>query len=109
MEDFSTTAKAATSALEEADHLLARSGKAVDGVAMPARNAADSVVATLSRIESAVTEFEALLEEDSHFRVSVSQLINELSRAARSIREAADYFERHPESLLRGKRAPRGK
>jgi paraquat-inducible protein B len=29
--------------------------------------------------------------------------LNEVSRAARSIRVLADYLERHPESLLRGK------
>ena len=97
------------SAMEEADHLLAKSGKVVDGLAMPVQNAADAVAAALSRIESAVAELEGLLEEDSHLRVSVSQLVNELTRAARSFREAADYIERHPESLLRGKRAPRGK
>ena len=34
----------------------------------------------------------------------VSQLMRELSDAARSVRGLADYLERHPESLIRGRR-----
>jgi paraquat-inducible protein B len=33
------------------------------------------------------------------------QLMSELSQAARSVRELADYLDRHPEALLRGRRA----
>lgn len=32
------------------------------------------------------------------------QLMSELSQAARSVRELADYLERHPDALLRGRR-----
>jgi paraquat-inducible protein B len=32
------------------------------------------------------------------------QLMSELSQAARSVRELADYLDRHPEALLRGRR-----
>jgi paraquat-inducible protein B len=34
----------------------------------------------------------------------VSQLMRELSEAARSVRSLADYLERHPESLIRGRK-----
>lgn len=34
----------------------------------------------------------------------VSQMMRELSEAARSVRTLADYLERHPESLIRGRR-----
>jgi len=33
------------------------------------------------------------------------ELMNELSQAARSVRELADYLDRHPDALLRGRRA----
>jgi len=33
------------------------------------------------------------------------QLMSELSQAARSVRELADYLERHPDALVRGRRA----
>jgi paraquat-inducible protein B len=32
------------------------------------------------------------------------ETLRELSRAARSVRVLADYLERHPESLIRGKK-----
>jgi len=32
------------------------------------------------------------------------QLMNELSQAARSVRELADYLDRHPDALLRGRK-----
>ncbi|MGH8295293.1 MAG: intermembrane transport protein PqiB [Steroidobacteraceae bacterium] len=36
---------------------------------------------------------------------NLPQLMSELSLAARSVRELADYLDRHPEALLRGRRA----
>jgi paraquat-inducible protein B len=33
----------------------------------------------------------------------VSDTLYELSRAARSLRQLADYFDEHPEALLRGR------
>jgi paraquat-inducible protein B len=36
---------------------------------------------------------------------NLPQLMSELSQAARSVRELADYLDRHPDALLRGRRA----
>ena len=33
------------------------------------------------------------------------QLMSELSQAARSVRELADYLDRHPDAILRGRKA----
>jgi paraquat-inducible protein B len=35
--------------------------------------------------------------------VAIDRLVQELSRAAVSIRVFADYLDRHPEALIRGK------
>ena len=40
---------------------------------------------------------------DSALRVDLASTLQELGRAAESIRVLADYLERHPEALLRGK------
>lgn len=37
------------------------------------------------------------------------QLMSELNQAARSVRELADYLDRHPDALLRGRRADRAR
>src|SRR5690606_30864085 len=43
------------------------------------------------------------LAEDSPLQQDLRQTLQELTRAAGSIRVLTDYLERHPESLLRGK------
>lgn len=45
-----------------------------------------------------------LLDAESPLGVEVTQVLDELERAARAMRDLADYLERHPEALLRGKR-----
>jgi paraquat-inducible protein B len=46
---------------------------------------------------------DGLIGVDSALRVDLANTLQEVSRAARSIRVLGDYLERHPESLLRGK------
>jgi paraquat-inducible protein B len=40
----------------------------------------------------------------SHGNIDLPGLMRELNDAARAIRELADYLDRHPEALLRGRR-----
>lgn len=46
----------------------------------------------------------ALLGSNGSESVDLPRLMRQLSDAARSIRELADYLDRHPEALLRGRR-----
>jgi paraquat-inducible protein B len=46
---------------------------------------------------------EAMVGSDSQTRYDLDSMLKELAGAARSIRVLADYLERHPEALLRGK------
>jgi paraquat-inducible protein B len=48
------------------------------------------------------------LTEDSPLQQDVRQTLQELTRAAGSVRVLTDYLERHPESLLRGKPDDKG-
>ena len=43
------------------------------------------------------------LGDDAQFRRNLDDLLDETSEAARAIRLLADYLERHPEALLRGR------
>jgi len=43
------------------------------------------------------------ISPDSALRVDLANTLQEVSRAARSIRVLGDYLERHPDALLRGK------
>jgi paraquat-inducible protein B len=45
----------------------------------------------------------SVLRDDSPLQQDMSETLQELTRAASALRELADYLERHPEALLRGK------
>jgi paraquat-inducible protein B len=58
-----------------------------------------TLVSTRIAIDSANT----LIEPNSVLATELDSTLQEVSRAARGIRGLADYLERHPEALLRGK------
>ncbi len=45
----------------------------------------------------------ATLDERSSIRLDIEEVLNSLSGASRAIADLADFIQRHPESLLRGK------
>ncbi len=59
----------------------------------------------LKQADSALASTQSLVGQDSQLRYDLGDLLKELTGAARSIRVFADYLQRHPEALLRGKGA----
>jgi paraquat-inducible protein B len=57
----------------------------------------------LKRADSTLASANAMVGSDSQMRYDVGDLLKELTGAARSIRVFADYLQRHPDALLRGK------
>jgi paraquat-inducible protein B len=80
--------------LESADVFLKRLDK---DVAPAARVALEEARRTFGTAERTFTS-DAPLQQD------VRETLREVSRAAQSMRVLADYLERHPEALLRGKK-----
>lgn len=58
---------------------------------------------TLDQARAAFRSASNLVSEDSPLYQELSRTLRELSAAARSARVMADYLERHPEALIRGK------
>ena len=58
---------------------------------------------TLNEIEKLASNLEGILAEDSPTRTELTRALGEFADAARSMRLLADYLERHPEALIRGK------
>ncbi|MEX3548345.1 MAG: MlaD family protein [Burkholderia sp.] len=58
---------------------------------------------TLSAAKQTFTTAEATLQQDSPLQAGVRGALKELTRTLQSLNNLADYMERHPESLLRGK------
>lgn len=59
--------------------------------------------ATLDQARVALESADNLIAEDSAIYQEVKRALREIAAAARSIRGMADYLERHPEALIKGK------
>ena len=65
--------------------------------------AMDSGEAAFKRLEGSAASAQNVLREDSPVMNEMALALRELAAAARSIRIMAEYLERHPEALLKGK------
>jgi paraquat-inducible protein B len=61
---------------------------------------------TLNAAQSALTTLEASASVDGEIGSQLQDALKEIGAAARSIRVMAEYMERHPEALLKGKGTP---
>jgi paraquat-inducible protein B len=83
--------------LTHLDRLTVETRPNLDGLLKSLRATSDDAQRTLALIQQ-----KAGGSEPSN--TDLPQLMNELSQAARSVRELADYLDRHPDALLRGRR-----
>ncbi|MFL6688543.1 MAG: mammalian cell entry protein, partial [Paraburkholderia graminis] len=51
-----------------------------------------------------MTSANGALQPDSALQQNVGDAMNQLAQTAAAVRTLADYLERHPEALVRGKR-----
>ncbi len=61
------------------------------------------IAAAMKDVRKTLDSAERTLAQDSPLQQDMRQTLQELTRAAGSVRVLTDYLERHPESLLRGK------
>ncbi|HKA40434.1 MAG TPA: MlaD family protein [Burkholderiales bacterium] len=62
------------------------------------------VRATLEEARATLAKAQGMLADDAPLQGDLSTTLRDVSRASQAVRSLADYLERHPESLLRGKR-----
>ena len=68
------------------------------------KDVAPQAHATLESVQQAIDQAErSMLNGQAPLQQGAGEALRELSRAAQSLRALADYLERHPESLIRGK------
>jgi paraquat-inducible protein B len=58
---------------------------------------------TLGEAEQALRAANAVLAEDAPLQKDVQGALKQVAQSARALAVLADYLERHPESLIRGK------
>jgi paraquat-inducible protein B len=73
------------------------------GIAEDLRKAINQLDETLVSARGALDNAGKLVEPNSPLDQQLGSTLEEVSRAARGLRLLADYLERHPEALLRGK------
>ena len=61
------------------------------------------ISAVLEEARQSLADAERMLDADSPLQIRMNSALEEITKAARSLRLLMDYLERHPESLLRGK------
>jgi paraquat-inducible protein B len=62
-----------------------------------------SLRAALETAEDAIVEVDGMVSENSELRYQVDIFLREITLMARSLRSFADYLERNPDALIRGK------
>jgi len=115
--DLTKTSEAGRAAMVQAKTTLAleegKPGEIADALidaeknmsaAMKALREGSEAVGDAARgLKKVAEDVGGMLDDDAPIRAELESLIIELAAAARSIRIMADYLERHPESILKGK------
>ena len=94
--EFIVAAETVTKAAQTIDKKL---DPAMKSVIATAKSADGTFVAATQTLKS----IETLVGENSPARVEIFTALRDLTAAARSLRVLADYLERHPDALLKGK------
>jgi paraquat-inducible protein B len=77
----------------------------LDSTLTTARGALTTADSALVSARTTINNADAFLQPNSAQSQELDTMMLEITRAARSIRVMADYLERHPEALIRGKKA----
>jgi paraquat-inducible protein B len=94
-EDLRTALRSLDATLKKADTLVGQLSSDV----------APELKATLEQARKTLGSAETALGSNSPLQGDLRETLLEVTRAAESVKALTDYLERHPESLLRGKRS----
>jgi paraquat-inducible protein B len=106
--DVRKTLQTATSTLQTARSVLNRADREivpeVAGTMVEARQAMVEAREALVQARKALSSVERTLKDAEPLPTEASDALREIGRAAQSFRVLADYLERHPEAVIRGKK-----
>ena len=89
--------------LQNANKLVQNVDREVKPLISSVEQTSEAASAALEQAEKSLALTENVLAEDSPTLNELNKALRDISAAARSISALADYLQRHPESLLRGK------
>ncbi len=91
-------------ALQSLDDTLSRLDQMTREVEPDIKSLVKSLRDTADSAQNTLTTLQSLMGNAAPAGADVPRLMRELTEAARSVRGLADYLDRHPESLLRGRK-----
>ena len=98
--DLSETLKSVTQAVQHADTLVQQANK---DIAPEAQKMLQDARKTLNDFSQTLSILEKSIGPEAPLQAQAIQALSELAKTAKSLRTMADYLERHPEALVRGK------
>jgi paraquat-inducible protein B len=99
---FDKLAEDLRKALQSLDGMIKKADRLIDQVST---DVAPELRATLEQARKTLGSAQQALGSDSPLQGDLRETLIEVTKAAESVRALTDYLERHPESLLRGKRS----
>jgi paraquat-inducible protein B len=96
-----TTLKSADKLIKGVDTMIVPEAK---GMVEDVRKTLTDVRKTLDEANKALAGAKQTLSADAPLQLDLRDTLREVGRAAQSLRALGDYLERHPESLIRGKK-----
>jgi paraquat-inducible protein B len=102
-QSLKSASDAAAGAFAQAEQTLALDQGVAGKLATSLIGAAQRIQAAAGEADKALSDVSGLTATGSPVRIQLMATMQELSAAARSLRVLADYLERHPDALLRGK------
>jgi paraquat-inducible protein B len=106
--DIRGTTDAARAAFVQAEKTLRFDEGAPGQIASSIRETLLSAQATLKETRIAVQNINGITVQNANLGYEVGRTLEQITELSRSIRVLADYLERHPEALLRGKNPAKG-
>jgi paraquat-inducible protein B len=89
--------------LADTSQLVKRIDGAIGPLAVSLQGTLDATQTTAKSAQQALETLNRTLDGESPLGDNLSQALRQLTGAARSLNALADYLERHPEAILRGK------
>jgi len=96
-------AKSAELTLSDARMFVHKVGNQIDPLSSSLSETIEAAESALKHAKITLSTIEGSIGYDSKVMYELSRTLDEISSAAQSVSLLADYLERHPESLLRGK------
>jgi paraquat-inducible protein B len=94
---------ALTATLDETRQVMAKLDQNVGPLASDTRQALSALKVAMERTAGVLQETEVLLGQEGAAKVELGRTLNEVQRAARSLRLLTEYLALQPEALIRGK------